>query len=75
MLRIASILWDYYPRPPQPIHVGLLRYSHAWYPRLYKVFPHPVVSPNVQTLHLEGYPPITLEAGLPARDWPLPQAD
>ena len=64
MLRIASILRDFYPRPPQPIHASLLGSFRAWYPGLNKVFPHPVVSPNVQTLferggtrYHTGYPP------------------
>jgi hypothetical protein len=57
VLRIASILWDYYPRPPQPINVGLLRSSHAWYPGPNKVSPHPVVLPKYpDTPKREDYP-------------------
>jgi hypothetical protein len=46
LLRITSIAWDFYPRPPSPLRKSL-GFPSAWYPAPDKASPHPVVLPNV----------------------------
>ena len=74
MLRIASILWDYYPRPPQPINVGLLRFIPTLGTQGFTRFSRIQLCRRTSRHFKKGAPAITqgitslYKTGLPARD-------